>query len=234
MQGLEGARYPNTWDCAMTILKRDGVAGFYAGVVPRLGRVIPGQGIIFMSYDTISMHVAKYLDDGTNKVTVNLSGVQSKEIRPLSCEQGLLNRADGSARFSHGSTSVVASVNGPAAAKNRRQEKVDAATLEVVFKSDKGAPTARDKEYEVILRQTFETVVYLENFPRAVISLTVQVVEDDGSLLAVAINAVNLALLDAGIPMRSLVGAITCSILDDGQLCLDPSLTEGDVSCPAI
>ncbi|ETV70862.1 hypothetical protein H257_13640 [Aphanomyces astaci] len=78
MQGLEGARYPNTWDCAMTILKRDGVAGFYAGVVPRLGRVIPGQGIIFMSYDTISMHVAKYLDDGTNKVTVNLSGVQSK------------------------------------------------------------------------------------------------------------------------------------------------------------
>ncbi|ETV90976.1 hypothetical protein H310_14314 [Aphanomyces invadans] len=157
-----------------------------------------------------------------------------QEIRPLSCEQGLLNRADGSARFCHGSTSVLASVNGPAAAKIRRHEKVDAATVEVVFKSDKGAPTARDKEYEAILKQTFDPIVYVENYPRAVISITVQVVEDDGSLLAVAINAVNLALLDAGIPMRSLVGAITCSILDDGQLCLDPSLTEGDAATASV
>jgi len=42
-------------------------------------------------------------------------------------------------------------------------------------------------------------------------------------------NAVNLALIDAGIPMRSIVGAITCSILDDGQFCIDPSLAEGEV-----
>ncbi|KAF0700694.1 Aste57867_8748 [Aphanomyces stellatus] len=157
-----------------------------------------------------------------------------QEIRPLSCEQGLLNRADGSARFSHGTTSVLASVNGPAAAKIRRQEKVDEATLEVVFKAEKGAPTARDKEYEAILRQTFEPIVYLENYPRAVISITVQVVEDDGSLLAVAINAVNLALLDAGIPMRCLVGAITCSILEDGQLCLDPARVEGETAAATV
>ncbi|CAK4716742.1 hypothetical protein LEN26_020253 [Aphanomyces euteiches] len=157
-----------------------------------------------------------------------------QEIRPLSCEQSLLNRADGSARFSLGTTSVLASVNGPAAAKIRRQEKVSCASLEVTFKAEKGAPTARDKEYEAILRQTFEPIIYLENFPRAVISVTVQVVEDDGSLLSVAINAMNLALLDAGIPMRCLVGAVTCSILDDGQFCLDPSLTEAEAAVASV
>lgn len=32
--------------------------GLYKGVVPRLGRVIPGQGIIFMSYERIQTFVA--------------------------------------------------------------------------------------------------------------------------------------------------------------------------------
>ncbi|OQR97799.1 exosome component Rrp46 [Achlya hypogyna] len=157
-----------------------------------------------------------------------------QEIRPLACEQGLLNRADGSSRFNHGTTSVLASVSGPAAAKLRRQEKMHCATLEVVFKPEKGAASARDKEYEMILRQTFEPIILLENFPRAVISVTVQVVEDDGALLAVAINAVNLALLDAGVPMRGIVGAITCTILEDGQLCLDPSLSEGEAAAATV
>ncbi|CAK4217504.1 unnamed protein product [Aphanomyces euteiches] len=71
MQGLEGKRYANTWDYATTIFRRDGFKGFYSGVVPRLGRVIPGQGIIFMSYDTISRVVSKYFDD--NEISVSIA-----------------------------------------------------------------------------------------------------------------------------------------------------------------
>lgn len=33
-----------------------------------------------------------------------------------------------------------------------------------------------------MIRQTFEPVVVTENFPRAVISIVVQVIEDDGSI----------------------------------------------------
>lgn len=40
------------------ILKSEGPGGLYKGVVPRLGRVIPGQGIIFMSYERIQSVVA--------------------------------------------------------------------------------------------------------------------------------------------------------------------------------
>jgi solute carrier family 25 citrate transporter 1 len=63
MQGLDGNKYRNTFDCARQIMKREGVFGFYAGIVPRLGRVIPGQGVIFMSYDSITRVVATYVID---------------------------------------------------------------------------------------------------------------------------------------------------------------------------
>lgn len=53
MQGTQASRYKNTLDCFQQILKTEGVAALYAGVVPRLGRVVPGQGIIFMSFETI-------------------------------------------------------------------------------------------------------------------------------------------------------------------------------------
>lgn len=53
MQGTQSSMYKNTLDCGMQILTKEGVGAFYAGVVPRLGRVVPGQGIIFMSFESI-------------------------------------------------------------------------------------------------------------------------------------------------------------------------------------
>lgn len=44
--------------CTPQIVKAEGFKGLYRGVVPRLGRVIPGQGIIFMSYERIQTFVS--------------------------------------------------------------------------------------------------------------------------------------------------------------------------------
>lgn len=53
MQGTKAKQYANTLDCFKQILSQEGVGALYAGVVPRLGRVVPGQGIIFMSFEAI-------------------------------------------------------------------------------------------------------------------------------------------------------------------------------------
>jgi solute carrier family 25 citrate transporter 1 len=53
MQGTKASLYKNTYDCAVQIYRHEGVAAFYAGLLPRLGRVLPGQGIIFMSFEAI-------------------------------------------------------------------------------------------------------------------------------------------------------------------------------------
>jgi solute carrier family 25 citrate transporter 1 len=43
MQGIKGRQYKNTFDCFRSIFYTSGVKGFYKGIVPRLGRVVPGQ-----------------------------------------------------------------------------------------------------------------------------------------------------------------------------------------------
>ncbi|KAE9002465.1 hypothetical protein PR001_g18247 [Phytophthora rubi] len=165
-------------------------------------------------------------------------GRAGNELRPFASEQGALFRADGSARMSHGSSTVLAAVYGPGQARNWRAEKTDKATLDVCFKLEKGIMTSKEKEYEQIIRETFTPVMVTDSFPRAVISIVVQVIEDNGSisfplifcacvhLLAVAINAVSLALMDAGVPMLSVVTATSCGTFQDGNLYLDPSSTE--------
>mmetsp|Transcript_9204 Transcript_9204/g.22363 ORF Transcript_9204/g.22363 Transcript_9204/m.22363 type:complete len:291 (-) Transcript_9204:2033-2905(-) len=53
MQGTQATQYKNTIDCFMQVFRKEGVGAFYAGLIPRLGRVVPGQGIIFMSFESI-------------------------------------------------------------------------------------------------------------------------------------------------------------------------------------
>jgi solute carrier family 25 (mitochondrial citrate transporter), member 1 len=45
--------YSSTLDCFYQIIHKEGISALYAGVIPRLGRVVPGQGIIFMSFESI-------------------------------------------------------------------------------------------------------------------------------------------------------------------------------------
>lgn len=59
MQGTQASNYASTYDCFVQILRNEGIGAFYAGVVPRLGRVVPGQGIIFMSFETIQQTLEK-------------------------------------------------------------------------------------------------------------------------------------------------------------------------------
>mmetsp|Transcript_36988 Transcript_36988/g.78893 ORF Transcript_36988/g.78893 Transcript_36988/m.78893 type:complete len:292 (+) Transcript_36988:90-965(+) len=60
MQGTKAKQYGNTLDCFKQVLSKEGVGAFYAGVVPRLGRVVPGQGIIFMSFETIVQNLEQF------------------------------------------------------------------------------------------------------------------------------------------------------------------------------
>lgn len=52
MQGLEAAKYKNTFDCFLQIWKHEGPGAFYKGTVPRLGRVCLDVAITFMIYDS--------------------------------------------------------------------------------------------------------------------------------------------------------------------------------------
>jgi solute carrier family 25 (mitochondrial citrate transporter), member 1 len=64
MQGLEANRYNGVLDCINQVIKKEGVLSFWKGVGPRLSRVVPGQGVIFMSYEQIQSIVESKLKRG--------------------------------------------------------------------------------------------------------------------------------------------------------------------------
>ena len=112
-----------------------------------------------------------------------------------------------------------------------RDEKLDEATVEVVVRPSKGVATTKEKLMESILRTTFEPVILGGMMPRTLVQIVVQVLKDDGSVLAASVNAISVALLDAGIPMKHLAAAITVMIDQDNEMVLDPIVAELEVEC---
>ena len=47
--------------------------------------------------------------------------------------------------------------------------------------------------------------------------------QDSGGIVSGCVNAACLALLDAGAPMKFLFASVTCAVLSDGTVVLDPS-----------
>lgn len=159
--------------------------------------------------------------------SLRADGRSHNQIRALAAEQGILNRADGSVRFVQGNTSVLVAVYGPAQPQGARKEVFDRAAIEVTWRSEKGAPTAGDSERELFIRKTVEEAVIVTHYPRCLVSVVIQVLSDDGSVLSAATNGVALALINAGIDMIGLPASTTCAISpNNGTILLDPTLIE--------
>ena len=69
-----------------------------------------------------------------------------------------------------------------------------------------------ERELEECLTGVARAAVLATMYPRTQIAITVQVVNDDGALLATAINAVLLALMDAGVALTNLLPAVCCAL----------------------
>ncbi|CAB4012338.1 Exosome complex component RRP46 [Paramuricea clavata] len=150
------------------------------------------------------------------------SSQNSVNLRSLSCELGLLNKTDGSALFSHGNTSMMVGVYGPAEVRLNK-EIVDKATVEVVFRPKTGIPGCAEKAMERLIRNTCDSTILTTMHPRSAMTIVLQEVCNDGSLVSCCINGACMAMLNAGFPMKYLVAAITAAILSDGTICTDPT-----------
>lgn len=142
-------------------------------------------------------------------------GRKASELRNLSIQVGVVNNANGSAIFSIGNTKVLASVYGP---KQTRYEK-EKGKVNCFFTSAHFSTTGERKkvvrgdkksnEFEELMKGMVESVVLFENVPHSDIDIHISVLQDDGSVDSGAVNAVSLALIDAGVPMKDFL--ISCS-----------------------
>lgn len=155
-------------------------------------------------------------------------GRSESTLRPLSCELGTLQNCDGSAVWKTGYTSVLAAVHGPIAPRQAQHESAVGCTVSVVIKSGNAGSTtsACDPEWESFLTQQLSACIVTEKYPRCVVSIILQIVNADGSVLSAAMHAAVSALMDAGIDMKLLPTAVTCCYSDGGSIQLDPSSEE--------
>ncbi|KAF3335483.1 exosome complex exonuclease RRP46 [Carex littledalei] len=159
------------------------------------------------------------------KMEDRIDGRNANQLRPLACSRNLLHRAHGSARWSQGNTIVLAAVYGPKAG-TKKGENPEKASFEVIWKPKTGQIGKQEREYEMILKRTLQSICLLNVHPNTTTSIIVQVVGDDGSLLPCAINASCAALVDAGIPMKNLAVAISCGLMEEGSIILDLTKSE--------
>lgn len=62
MQGTQARMlYNGFFDCLLKIVRSEGLLTLWSGVIPRCARVVPGQGIIFASSETITQIVVDTL-----------------------------------------------------------------------------------------------------------------------------------------------------------------------------
>jgi exosome complex component RRP41 len=173
---------------------------------------------------------------------VRLDGRKLDEPRPLKMEVGVLKRADGSAMVRMGNTIALAGVFGPRKVFPKHQENAEKAIVRVEYRmapfstSDRArpGPSRRSQEISMVIEKALTPILFLEEFPKTAIDITIEILQADASTRCAALNAAVLALADAGVPMKDFIASCAAGVVD-GHIVLDVAGkedTEGEVDLP--
>lgn len=158
-----------------------------------------------------------------------MGGRGLKEIRPLSCEVGLLPRTHGSALFTRGETQVLTITTLGSVGK---EQKLDGLGIEESkrfihhynfppFSTGEvgrlGTPGRREIGHGALVERALEPVIPGEqDFPYT-IRLVSEVLSSSGSTSMASACASSLSLMDAGIPIKRPVAGIAIGLMTDGD-----------------
>ncbi|KAI0377529.1 ribosomal protein S5 domain 2-like protein [Hypomontagnella monticulosa] len=167
------------------------------------------------------------LDTSTYELALlRIDGRRWNELRHLRGQIRTQAAADGSSYLEMGNTKVMCVVTGPSEDKGRRGGAQGASSsgagntseilvsivvggFSTVDRKKRARSDKRIQELQATIAKSLATVLHTHLFPRSTISISLHVLSQDGSLLACAVNAATLALVDAGVPMTDYL--VACS-----------------------
>ena len=157
------------------------------------------------------------------------------DLRPITCEVGVLPRAHGSAIFQRGETQALALAT---LAPIEEAQMIDAygggeqskrfilhynfPPFSVGETGRTGGPGRREIGHGALAERSLEPVVPSENEFRYAIRVSSAIMESNGSTSMASVCGGMLALMDAGVPMKGMVAGISIGLVteagDDNQL----------------
>ncbi|HUV75410.1 MAG TPA: polyribonucleotide nucleotidyltransferase [Dehalococcoidales bacterium] len=187
----------------------------------------------FSAKDTLSVFEAKTKAEIRASILKGQrsSGRGLTEVRPISCEVGLLPRTHGSALFTRGQTQVLAITT---LGSTRQEQKLDGLGIEETkrfmhhynfppFSTGEvkrmGSPGRREIGHGALAERSLVPVLPgEEDFPYA-IRLVSEVLSSSGSTSMASVCAGSLSLMDAGIPVKRAVSGIAMGLItgDNGE-----------------
>lgn len=150
-------------------------------------------------------------------------GRRIDEPRRIMIRAGGLKNADGSAYIEFGDNKILAGVFGPRDVHPKHMSDTDTGILRVRYHMEpfsvgerkNPAPSRREIEISKVIKEALEPALMLEQFPRTVVDVFIEVLQADGGTRCAALSAASVALADAGIPMRDMVAACAAGKVAD-------------------
>lgn len=154
---------------------------------------------------------------------IRCDGRSIEEPRRIMIKAGVLKNANGSAYIEFGENKILAGVFGPRDVHPKHLANTDRGILRCryhmqpfsVGERKNPAPSRREIEISKVIKEALEPAVMLENFPRTVVDVFIEILQADGGSRCAALDAAAVALADAGIPMRDMVSACAAGKVAD-------------------
>jgi polyribonucleotide nucleotidyltransferase len=192
-----------------------------ARLVEKFGAEKVTENVLKETFYYVQKEAVRALIINENK---RLDGRGFEEIRPITCEVGLLPRAHGSALFCRGETQAVTLVTLGTTEDAQEFDSYTGGETEKKFilhysfpnysVGETGrisGPGRREIGHGALAERSLEPMLPLETYPYAV-RVTSEIMESNGSTSMATVCGGTLALMDAGVPLARPVAGISIGI----------------------
>jgi polyribonucleotide nucleotidyltransferase len=206
----------------------------------RLEEILQGTYQALEASDDNSQRMIKTVFEETNRKLMRrlildrkqrIDGRGLAEIRPISCEVGILPRTHGSALFTRGETQVLAVVTFGTSEDEQKINSLSGETYKsfmlhynfppfsVGEVSPLRSPSRREIGHGALAERAIQSVLPSnETFPYT-IRIVSEVLESNGSSSMATVCGSTLSLMDAGVPIKAPVAGIAMGLIhEDGEV----------------
>ena len=160
---------------------------------------------------------------------IRIDGRKPEEIRPITCETKVLPRTHGSALFTRGETQALAVITLGAREDEKMIETLDGISFKrfmlhynfpsfsVGETSIPRGPGRREIGHGTLAERGLSTLIPGKSEFPYTIRLVSEILESNGSSSMATVCAGSLALMDAGVPLKTATAGIAMGLISDGK-----------------